>query len=157
MNYCGRIKKANIEHAISWKKQSHDLLSSAKNKKDFKAAVLWCGSNGNVIRSIDTEEQENFSNYVYSIKEKVLNGTFDLRDIEKKFKNKTPRSWISKICHILNPQMYPIIYDTNVCKKLKVNNINQFWDKLINKRKTSKGKSDEEIYRKEAEIWAPNK
>ena len=53
--------------------------------------------------------------------------------------------------------MYPIIYDTNVCKKLKVNNINQFWDKLINKRKTSKGKSDEEIYRKEAEIWAPNK
>ena len=129
---------------------------TASNKEEFKAAVLWCGSIGNVIRSIDTEEQDNFSNYVYSIKEKILDGSFDLKNIES-FKNKTPRSWVSKICHILNPQQYPIIYDANVCSNLKLKTMNQFWDELTKRREDSTNKTREEIYRKESEIWALNK
>ena len=148
-----KIEQANINHAVSWKENSYELLISAKDEKSFADAVKWCGVGGGVIRTVQKDCFDNFARYVFENKENILSGLFDLRTTEA-FNGVRPISWVSKICHILNPQQYPLIYDDFVKKYFHINNIEQFWIVLLNEREKYQEKHSEEIYRKEASIWA---
>ncbi len=148
-----RVEHANINHAVSWKENSYYLLMFAKDLKSFADAVKWCGVGGGVTRTVRTDDFMDFVRYVFENKANILSGTFDLRNITYCSRVK-PVSWISKICHILNPQKYPLIFDEFVKKHLEVNTVEDFWDKLIKKRECSKNKDNIEIYKEEARIWA---
>lgn len=147
------IERANIEHAVSWKENSYNLLNEANDEASFMDAVKWCGTNGNVARTVRKDSVKPFSDYIFSHRKDIKTGCFDLRTIES-FDGVKPISWVSKICHILNPQQYPLIYDEFVRKHFSINTIEEFWNLLLNEREKYQDKKNRQIYRGEASIWA---
>ena len=60
-----------------------------------------------------------------------------------------------EICHIINPKAYPLIFDRNVKKKLRISDsgkLNEKWNQEIDKRKNILT-NDEEIYKYDSELW----
>lgn len=144
------IQKANYNHSLSWKKQSKQLLST-KDLSDFKKAIRWCGVAGNVARTVKKERQEEFAKILFSHLDEINNGTFmswNNLDIGK------PVSWISKICHIINPHMYPIIYDIEIRNKLGIRNLDEYFHFIEVLRSRVKSIKADDIYKLDSIIWA---
>ena len=147
--------KADYEHAISWKKNSKQLFEDSFNDEDlFKKAVLWCGVNGNVTRTVKTEKRSDFYDYVWENRFSIRDGNFDLTQV-KDF-GVRPISWMSKMCHIINPRKYPIIYDEKVRNNLGFKDIKAFMAKMDEIKHDFPNKSDDFYYELDAAIWASN-
>ena len=148
-----KIKHTNSKYSLYWKLLSYKLLTKAKDKTEFCEAVLWCGKAGNVIRSVNKKSQSAFCEYVFTEKNEILKGTFDIFNC-KSFNNKSPKSFVSKICHIMNPRMYPLIYDENVRKSLKIKKDKEFKEKEEEYKKKVRFWSRKRIYRLDSKMWA---
>lgn len=114
-NSLSRFQLADVEMSLTWKKQSYYLLEKAKTEDEMKKAVLWCGKNGHALRGLAKKELENISQKLgSSLFGKDHSGiVFGCDLVEEIVKSdKKVYSWISKICHILNPIDNPIIYDS---------------------------------------------
>ena len=151
------IKEYNIKTAQLWKIESEILLRRYRNsKKDFEKILHDVVGKGNgILRNVRTEDFSEFSEYVRSIFPKIEKGEYDIFSV-KSFSGKTPTSFVSKVCHILNPKDYPIIWDENVKKNLKIGTSKKKWEDRVSQEKQNQtGKeSIEALYMIDSEIWA---
>lgn len=150
------VKDYNTETATTWKIESAKLIDQYKgNKKDFEKVLHdVVGRGSGVLRNIKTEDFPNFAEYVRSNLSKIEAGNFDIFSV-KEFSGKKPTSFISKICHIVNPKDYPLIWDANVRKALKIGESKKKWDDIISELKQKQhGKKNEDIYLHDSELWS---
>ena len=148
-----RIQKANYEHSLSWKENGYNLLKAAKDEKEFSEAVLWCGITGNVSRTVAKRSFKEFSNYLFNKRQEILEGKYSLLKV-KEFDNKKPISYISKVCHILNPYGYPLIYDSYVRAAVNITTLEEFNKLIVNLKEEVNTKTREEIYKIDSALWA---
>ncbi len=149
-----RTQKASYEYSLVWKRISSDLFKEAiqqNSVKAFKKAVRWCGGAGNVSRSVSSDDFDSFASYLWGNKGNIKNGVFSLSDV-KRFGGKTPVSWTSKICHIISPSKYPVIYDSKVREALEIRSINAFWNLMLFLR--DKGPIKPSPWELDSAIWA---
>ena len=150
------VKDYNTKTAQLWKIESVKLISQYKgSKKDFEKVLHdVVGKGSGVLRNIKTEDFPNFSEYVRSNLSKIEAGKYDIFSV-KEFSGKKPTSFISKICHIVNPQKYPLIWDTNVKKTLKIGESKTKWEEKISElTQQLTGKEKEEIYEYDSKLWS---
>ena len=146
--------------ALHWKTESRKLM--LKYEKDEKAFEIILHSvvgkgGGGVLRNISKDYFSKFSKYILDNLASIKNGTFDIFKVET-FPDKQPVSFASKICHILNPKAYPVIYDSRVRTAFKIGsgkNTEKKWDEKISEIKsTLTGKeSVEDLYNKDFDCW----
>ena len=147
-----KIKHTNFKYSLYWKLLSYKLLTKAKDKREFAEAVLWCGNAGNVIRTVETDYQKDFCSFVFEKKNEILEGSFNIFDCLK-FGDR-PLSYISKICHILNPRKYPLIYDSNIKNKFDIKNEKDFQKIIEEHKKKVRFWSRKRIYELDSKMWA---
>lgn len=150
------VKDYNTKTAQLWKIESANLISQYKgSKKDFEKVLHdVVGKGSGVLRNIKTEDFPNFSEYVRSNLSKIEAGKYDIFSV-KEFSGKKPTSFISKICHIVNPKDYPLIWDANVKKTLKIGESKKKWDEKISElQKQQKGKKTAELYECDSKLWS---
>lgn len=150
------VKVYNTETAKTWKIESAKLIDQYKgNKKDFEKVLHdVVGRGSGVLRNIKTEDFPNFAEYVRKNLSKIEAGNFDIFSV-KEFSGKKPTSFISKICHIVNPKDYPLIWDTNVRKALKIGESKTKWQEKISElQKQQRGKKTAELYEYDSELWS---
>ena len=150
------VNDYNTENATTWKIESAKLIDQYKgNKKDFEKVLHdVVGRGSGVLRNIKTEDFPNFAEYVRKNLYKIEAGNFDIFSV-KEFSGKKPTSFISKICHIVNPKDYPLIWDANVRKALKIGESKKKWDDIISELKQKQhGKKNEDIYLHDSELWS---
>lgn len=146
--------------ALHWKTESRKLM--LKYEKDEKAfgiilhSVVGKGGGG-VLRNISKECFPKFSKYTLDNLSSIKKGTFDIFKV-KKFPDKQPISFASKICHILNPKAYPLIYDSRVKRALKIGSgkkAEEKWNYELSeiKRKLTGKESVEDLYNKDFDYW----
>ena len=148
----------NADKALSvcWKKTSHTLLTTAKDFESFADAVKWCGKVGNVTRTVSNKDFPDFVEYILDNKEDILNGNFELVNV-KAFSGSKPVSWVSKICHILNPQKYPYIYDQFILKHFDITTAEEYDNLNLSLRVFRRNTSNEDAYSVDSEVWATEK
>lgn len=139
--------------SLKWKQRSYDaIVSSAGNKEKFVEAVLECGKGGHVLRTVSEPERDAFGAWVFDQYDMILAGKLRLSDIPR-FGGRAPRSWVSKICHILNPWDYPIIFDSIVRERLGLTE--RSWQSVMEKmRKKKDSVSRQELYEYDSKLWA---
>ena len=159
-------QKASFDMSIAWKKASRNLFDSARNGKDFANAVHWCGKMGNVVRTVPKEKFASFAAFLYDHFDQIKDGTFRLDEVpsyERLPSKKTgevseaaPYSWVSKICHIVNPVAYPVIYDSRIRAILGIMNVNEFipFSDAIKEDLGATGADEEVIYEIDSLLWA---
>ena len=170
-----------IRHKISftWKDESHKMLESAVKaykkesitteekddaKKAFTLAVTtMIGGYGSVARTLSTKD--SFMELVLNNYENIKKGKIGLNDNDNdKFNifnlkdtlnlSKEPLSYITKICHIINPNGCPIIWDKNIRDALDIKNKDTYKKYLKKIRNFVKEYDRTDIYNIDSAIWA---
>lgn len=149
-----RIQIANRDYSISWKEVGFRLFNDSNNEVQCFDAIKWCGRTGNVSRTVTKEKLDQFCKDVCDLLPIIKSGVFNLKSFNKTYPRSKPYSWVSKICHIINPKDYPLIYDSNVCKHFNLKNIDDFNELLEEAKNIFKGKTEREIYEYESSVWA---
>ena len=143
-----------------------ELLNAiAKNDKDaFKKCVEQIGKDWHVSRTVENEEKEEFREDLWKNKEAILSNKYEWNKPQY-----NAYSYESKICFLLNPVYYKLIYDglnkaalTEFYKSIndtrKVNK--ETWQEAVEHyySKLSFSPKDETdidgIFRKDFELWA---
>ena len=143
-----------------------ELLNAiAKNDKGaFKKCVEQIGKDWHVSRTVETEEKEEFREDLWKNKEAILSNKYEWNKSQY-----SAYSYESKICFLLNPVYYKLIYDglnkaalTEFYKSIndtrKVNK--ETWQEAVEHyySKLSFSPKDETdidgIFRKDFELWA---
>ena len=85
-----------------------ELLNAiAKNDKEaFKKCVEQIGKDWHVSRTVETEEKEEFREDLWKNKEAILSNKYEWNKSQY-----SAYSYESKICFLLNPVYYKLIYD----------------------------------------------
>ena len=154
------IGKYMIETAQHWKIGSRLLLYRYRDDKHAfeKILIFVVGKGGGgVLRNVKKECFSQFSEYVQRNFSRIEKGEFDIFTVET-FPEKQPISFISKICHIINPRDYPIIYDSYVKKALGIKDnkhLQQNWNRCVDEIKhTLLGKETcKELYLVDSKYW----
>ena len=150
------VESYNTKTAQLWKVESHKLLLKYKDDKAGFREILHSvvGKGSGVLRNIRKEDFPSFAEYVRKNLSKIGSGEFDIFSVEN-FSGKKPTSFISKICHIVNPKNYPIIWDENMRKILKVGSSRKEWQNKLEEFKSKQnGKKGEELYKIDSEFWS---
>ena len=144
--------------SVSWKVHAHTMLKEAKADKEAFCTVLenMVGKIGSVLRSVNINERQKFFSYIFENYGDICKGDFDIFGVKETLGlSKDPLSFTSKICHIVSPQHYPLIWDSKVRKQLNIGDSRKKFKKELEQAKeNTKGFSDEQIYGRESEIWA---
>lgn len=147
-----KTQKADCEYSMSWKTNSYYLLQT-NDFDSFKEGVYWCGKNGNVLRTIERNHFEEFAKYIFDNKQSIIDGIFVISKI-KRFGRSHPFSLASKVCHIISPINYPLIYDELVRRAFGVRTINEYERLILECRKKVVGKKNQDVYLLDSKIWA---
>lgn len=155
------LKKENYQEyamfmlSLSWKVNSRFLFLKSQNFEEFKFALEWCGTHGNVIRTVEVGYFNNFAEFIFGNINLIRSGHFNLLDVPK-FGKDTPLSFVSKICHIINPKSYPLIYDSRLRDTLKVGSLSEYVEKVTHVSKSIHfhRKSMKFAYQFDSAIWA---
>lgn len=148
------IQQANVDLSMNWKHTCRKLFDSAKSLQEFSDAVHLCGNAAHVLRTIPKEQFAAFAKWLYGHLEKIKNGTF-VYDVRSQIPGVStyPKSFIAKICHIINPHAYPLIWDSHVGAQLKKQNIS--WSKAVATAKANfQTAPDDDIYSYDSILWA---
>lgn len=174
-------KKIMKAISIMWKEKTHTMLENAfkayskateeSDKNNAKAAFSLAiekmiGGYGSVARTI-TINKEEFLNTILDNYPNIKKGIIGLKNDdefnifqlhEKLNLEKDPLSYITKICHIVNPKKCPLIWDIQIRDAFNLrDSANGKTDykeyiktacKLVNKYKS------EDVYSLESTIWA---
>ena len=151
-NQLSKIQQANCDYSISWKQNAAKVLYT-KDKEEFYSAVWWIGVTGNVSRTVPNTQFETFAKFMFDNRDKISSGELKITDIELQI-DKKPISWISKICHIMNPHKYPLIYDENIRSALGIKDAIQFVETTEDFRNKITHKKIDDIYKMDSIIWA---
>lgn len=157
----------SIEGSVNWKKESFDVLFSNWHTANDKTMSLLFQAvadrgNGWAVRkgSLRKATCDWLVQHRYEIPTGELN-IFSGPDIGMGVGRQI--SAISKICHIINPHCYPVIWDSHIKDILKANESN--WDEKVKQYVTEHEdlyqidnlQADdwrERIYRAESTLWA---
>lgn len=157
-------QNANFQMSLTWKNESRNLLLSAKDKTTFTKAFKWCGDHAGVSRTISGSNLNVVGEWLWKHLDDIKKGTFLINNDSFIATNasddpptvsKYPISWISKICHIINPIDYPIIYDGATRGNLK--NLGTDWKcefERLRKLYKSPKISIQEAYKYDSQLWA---
>ena len=119
------------------------------------------GGYGSVARTLSTKD--SFMELVLNNYENIKNGIIGLHEDEefsifniKKTLNlsKEPLSYITKICHIINPNGCPLIWDFKIRDALGIKNEKTYKDYLKEIRNFVKEYDRTDIYNIDSAIWA---
>jgi len=176
MEYESLQEELNIEQKKMFKKW---LLETIDNENEFKKVVKLIGKAWSVARSLKgagtiEEKYENVSSNLWNNRNLILGkkgskNCYD--DWNKPLKDLRVYSYQSKICFLMNPQYYGIIYDSQNTAELKrLNKEKSFTDKAITKENWQgivssyyeKQKNitdlndlnDEEIFKIDYDLWS---
>lgn len=176
-------KKIKKMISITWKEDSYKMLDSAfkaykkaktgsKEKEDAKnaftlAVTKMIGGYGSVARTVSKKKKNKFldtilTNYpnieegLIGINDSDVFNIFNLKN-ELKLEN-DPLSYITKICHIVNPKKCPLIWDSQIRDALDIRNSNDGKEKYKKLLEIScrllKDYKPDDVYRIESTIWA---
>lgn len=87
------------------------LMEAIKNDdyKSFRDCVLNLGTEWHVIRTVEKDNQDDFCKNLWDNRKKIQNGTYsDWAESPYDAYN-----YESKVCFLINPQYYKLIYDSN--------------------------------------------
>ena len=154
MEYKSLYEEFNIETKKMYHKWFNKYIKD-KDKESFKNAVIAMGNTYGVLRTLPKEEKKRdaFINDIWGNIKDIKKGNYDwtkeIEVIEEKEKRHFRiRSYLSKVCYLISPEKYKIIYDSNnktslgkLYKKNKLNwnpekwqeNIDKIFDDLVNK------------------------
>ena len=137
------------EFNIETKKMYHKWFKIyiEKDEESFKNAVIAMGNTYGVLRTLPKEEtkREAFFKDIWDNREEIKSGKYDWT---KEIEGRHFWSYLSKVCYLISPEKYKIIYDSNnktslgkLYKKNKLNwnpekwqeNIEEIFDDLVNK------------------------
>lgn len=97
-------RKFNISVKITYRKWLMEAIE--KNEyESFKDCVLNLGTEWNVIRTVEKENQKDFCKNLWDNRKNIQNGTYNWWTGAPSYK--------SKVCFLINPQYYKLIYDSN--------------------------------------------
>lgn len=149
-------KQKSITSSLNWKHQSRQLLFDAKTEQEFVGAAIWCGKEAHALRGIPQSVQQSVTKWLWANKDAILSGTFVLTPSasEELSVKSWPKSWISKICHIMNPHAYPLIHDSQIMKSLSCSTFAKWQAELVNYRSQVASMTDDDIYEMESTLWA---
>lgn len=96
-------REFNISAKIIYRKWLMDAIE--KNEyESFRDCVLNLGTEWNVIRTVEKDNQDNFCKNLWDNRKKIQNGTYNGWTGAPSYK--------SKVCFLINPQYYKFIYDS---------------------------------------------
>lgn len=86
------------------------LMEAIKNDdyKSFRDCVLNLGTEWHVIRTVEKDNQDDFCKNLWNNRKNIQNGTYNWAESPYK-----AYSYESKVCFLINPQYYKLIYDSN--------------------------------------------
>lgn len=86
------------------------LMEAIKNDdyKSFRDCVLNLGTEWHVIRTVEKDNQDDFCKNLWDNRKKIQNGTYS-GWAESPY---DAYSYESKVCFLINPQYYKLIYDS---------------------------------------------
>lgn len=100
------------EFNISAKNIYRKWLMEAIEKNEyesFRDCILNLGTEWNVIRTVEKENQKDFCKNLWNNRKNIQNGTYS-GWAESHY---DAYSYESKVCFLINPQYYKLIYDSN--------------------------------------------
>ena len=96
-------REFNISAKIIYRKWLMDAIE--KNEyESFKECVLNLGIEWHVIRTVKKVKREDFYKNLWDNRKKIQNGTYNWWTGAPRYK--------SKVCFLINPQYYKLIYDS---------------------------------------------
>jgi hypothetical protein len=144
MEYKSLYEEFNIETKKMYHKWFNKYIKD-EDEESFKNAVIAMGNTYGVLRTLPRINREAFFKDIWDNREKIKSGEYDWT---KKIEGRHFWSYLSKVCYLISPEKYKIIYDNNnktslgkLYKKNKLNwnpekwqeNIEEIFDDLVNK------------------------
>ena len=115
MGYISLDEEFNIETKKMYHKWFNKYIEGGV-KEAFKNAVIAMGNTYGVLRTLPKINREAFFNDIWANREEIKSGNYDwTQEIE----GRHFWSYLSKVCYLIKPEKYKIIYDTNNEKRLK--------------------------------------
>jgi hypothetical protein len=143
---------------VAAKYQFRAILLKAITKKDmnaFKACVEQIGLDWHVSRTVETNKKDAFSESLWNNREAILSGKYEW--------NKSPYnaySYESKVCFLLNPVHYKLIFDSQIQTALNETNRDK-WQERVERyyQETLQFSPEDEtdidrIFREDYKLWA---
>ena len=143
-----QYKSLDEEFNIETKKMYHKWFNKyieGENEEAFKNAVIAMGKTYNVLRTLPKQEEnelnenirEKFFEDLWKNKEEIKEGNYAWWS--KEIEGQYFYSYLSKVCYLISPEKYKIIYDSNnkttlrkLYKKNKLNWNPENWQEKIN-------------------------
>ena len=156
-------EEINVAAKYMFRKQLLDAIRK-NNMNAFKECVEQIGKDWHVARTVETVFRSKFIDYMWRNKGKILSGTY------KWHKSKyNAYSYESKICFLINPLHYKIIYDSKnaeaLAKYYKLKSIDRSkWQETVEQyyskppQLSPKDEADiGRIFREDFYLWANDK
>lgn len=130
------------------------LMEAIKNDdyKSFRDCVLNLGTEWHVIRTVEKDNQKDFCKNLWNNRKNIQNGTYNWAESPYK-----AYSYESKVCFLINPQYYKLIYDSKNRdalhkKNCKPANWQDVVDKYYEKHKGDHEEHKEEFHKSETDV-----
>lgn len=163
---------SNIETKIFF----NEWLNKAIDK-DNEDLFEWClkkiGTEWHVSRTVPEEQLDDFIKYMWNNKEKIKEGAYHYWEADEYkslkinkenryfFAVSRPCSFESKICFLINPQKYFLIYDGNNRNALKAKGykdkdvtIENFNETAKEYMKKQNPKTEEDYFKEDYKLWS---
>lgn len=155
-------EEINVAAKYMFRKQLLDAIRK-NNMNAFKECVEQIGKDWHVSRTVETVFRSKFIDYMWRNKEKILSGTYKWN--KSKY---NAYSYESKICFLINPLHYKIIYDSKNAEVLakrynwSINQaqwqarVEQYYSEIV--KFSPKDEADiDRIFREDFYLWANDK
>ncbi|MEE0878960.1 MAG: hypothetical protein UH788_06755 [Treponemataceae bacterium] len=145
MEYKSLYEEFNIETKKMYHKWFNKYIKD-EDKESFKNAVIAMGNTYGVLRTLPRINREAFFKDIWDNREEIKSGEYDWTKKIEGIEGRHFWSYLSKVCYLISPEKYKIIYDNNNRIRLKElypetnwnpenwqGNIDGIFDDLVNK------------------------
>ena len=106
MEYTSLDEEFNIETKKMYHKWFNKYIEDG-DKEAFKNAVIAMGNTYHVLRTLPKKYREKFFEDIWKNKEEIKEGNYAWWSRQYFY------SYFSKVCYLISPEKYKIIYDSN--------------------------------------------
>ena len=110
MEYTSLDEEFNIETKKMYHKWFNKYIK-AGNEDAFKNAVIAMGNTYHVLRTLPKKYRKAFFEDIWKYKEEIKKGNYAWWS--KEIEGQYFYSYLSKVCYLISPEKYKIIYDKN--------------------------------------------
>lgn len=155
-------KEINVAKKRIYSKSLNEIIKDFNKEKDCPAdfinLVEFIGKDWNVIRTMPCTKRCDFAKHLWENTEKIKNGKYEWWNSEF-----NAYSYESKICFLIAPCKYKLIYDSHNCEivrkelNLKDKEINkENWQEMVEeyyKKNHPAAKTDDDFFKIDFETW----